>query len=220
MLTDGASKPTSHQRAGFFDVVSEFRMRINVPDAWLITRKLLSVLVAFEHYKELRKQRRVLLFVDNNAKRDAVAKGTSESVSVQVMLSELHRIWSQIQCLCWVSRVPTLSNVADLPSRGEPNRLLILFKVQLDSCLNLIPSLCDATSRIQMMMQLKRSERQSCANVRSLDHCPNFKIEWKVVYGHFKESRLMCIKPLTSKDDQTIKRLRKRDAIFDVRVKL
>ena len=54
--------------------------------------ELLQILVFFQHYRSLCKNRRVLLFVDNNAIRDAIAKGTSKSLSVMIMLSELHRV--------------------------------------------------------------------------------------------------------------------------------
>ena len=73
--------------------------------------ELLPVVVFFEQYKELCSRRRILLFVDNNAIRDSVSKGTSKSLSVLVLLSEIHRIWTEIQCLCWVSRVPSLSEI-------------------------------------------------------------------------------------------------------------
>ena len=119
--------------------------------------ELLPILIFFEHYKELCQRRRVLLFVDNNAIRDAVAKGTSRALSVLVMLSELHRLWSQLQCLCWVSRVPSLSNVADLPSRNQAAEAARVIQGTLGETLEpsakLCDLICDATSFIQMMRQ-------------------------------------------------------------------
>ena len=174
-FTDGAWESSSQQPAGaglvLIDAVSGTRVshEINVPgclvDHWKGMGKaqltaeleLLPILVLFVHYKELFQRRRVLLFVDNNAIRDAVAKGTSKSLSMLVMLSELHRIWSQIQCLCWVSRVPTLSNVADVPSRGQAEQAAISIQGAVGQLLE--PSskpcdlICDAASFIQMMKQ-------------------------------------------------------------------
>lgn len=81
--------------------------------------ELLPVVVFFQQYRDLCKGRRVILFVDNNAIRDSIAKGSSTALSVMVLLSELHRLWAEAECLCWVTRVPTKSNVADLPSRQQ-----------------------------------------------------------------------------------------------------
>lgn len=61
--------------------------------------ELLPVIIFFEHYKELCRNRRVLLLVDNNAIRDSVSKGSSKTLSVLVLLSELHRLWTELQCL-------------------------------------------------------------------------------------------------------------------------
>ena len=93
--------------------------------------------------------------MDNNAIRDAVSKATSRSLEVLVLLSELHRLWAQAQCLCWVSRVPTKSNVGDYPSRQLPQESAkIINGVHLP---DLLPSealcamVCNAASFIDHM---------------------------------------------------------------------
>ena len=119
--------------------------------------ELLPVVVFFEQYKELCSRRRILLFVDNNAIRDSVSKGTSKSLSVLVLLSEIHRIWTEIQCLCWVSRVPSLSNVSDLPSRGKANQAAAVIGgtngKPLDPSPRLCDLICDSNSFVQFMRQ-------------------------------------------------------------------
>ena len=138
VFTDGAWEPTSQHPAGagvvLVDPVSGTRVahEVVVPSeliehwksmgkAQLIAElELLPVVVFFEVYAKLCQRRRVLLFVDNNAVRDSIAKASSKSLTLLILLSELHRPWSQIQCLCWVSRVPTRSNIGDLPSRQLP----------------------------------------------------------------------------------------------------
>ena len=119
--------------------------------------ELLPVVIFFEHYKELCRHRRVLLFVDNNAIRDSVAKGTSKSLSVLVLLSEIHRLWTEIQCLCWASRVPSLSNDSDLPSRGKAQLAASVINGSLGKPLEpsskLCDLICDSTSFVQFMRQ-------------------------------------------------------------------
>lgn len=49
--------------------------------------ELNSIVVAFECYRSLLSGRRVLMFVDNNAIRDAVSKGSSKVISICVLLA-------------------------------------------------------------------------------------------------------------------------------------
>ena len=128
VFSDGAWEPDGDCPAGAGYVVvdpatgSRFVTEVRVPgvliDHWksmgkaqlIAELELLPILVFFQTHMELVRGRRVLPFVDNNAIRDAVAKGSSRSLSVMVMLSEVHRLWAKASCLCWVSRVPTKSN--------------------------------------------------------------------------------------------------------------
>ena len=113
LFTDGAWEAKSECPAGagivMIDPVSNLRLvqEVTVPPelvqhwrslgkAQLIAElELLPAVVAFEAHKEIFQHRRVLLFVDNNAIRDAIAKASSPSISVFVLLSELNRIWSE-----------------------------------------------------------------------------------------------------------------------------
>ena len=175
VFTDGAWEPTAQSPAGAGFVVvdnitgtrvsHEIRVPSSVVEHWkqlgkvqlIAELELLPILIFFEHYKELCQNRRVILFIDNNAIRDAVAKGTSKALSVLVMLSELHRLWSQLQCMCWASRVPSLSNVADLPSRGQAKAAADVIRGVLGETLEpsqkLCALICDASSFVQMMRQ-------------------------------------------------------------------
>ena len=173
VLTDGAWEPDAECQAGagivLVDPVSGVRVahEIEIPpelvEHWRAMGKtqliaeleLLPVVVFFETYKELCLKRRVLLFVDNNSIRDSVAKGTSKSLSVLVLLAELHRIWSELGCLCWISRVPTKSNVSDLPSRQRADLAAQVIKgrvgCKLSPSAKLCDLVCDATSFVAMM---------------------------------------------------------------------
>ena len=94
--------------------------------------ELLQILVFFQHYRSLCKNRRVLLFVDNNAIRDAIVKGTSKSLSV-------HRMWAEA-CLCWVSRVLIKSNLGDFPSRQKPKLAAEIIKGSSESSETRLPT--------------------------------------------------------------------------------
>ena len=66
--------------------------------------------------------RRVIWYIDNDAAKDGLATGRSGSHALRVMLYE----FSRIQCLepsfNWFARVPSASNIADEPSRGEARK--------------------------------------------------------------------------------------------------
>ena len=119
------------------DVVTGTRLSCEVPvpetlvKHWLSLGKaqliaeleLLPIVVFFRSFRELCFSRRVLLFVDNNAIRDSVAKGTSKALSVMVLLSELHRLW--LKCLACVG-YPEYHRSPMLPtSHRDINRKLL-----------------------------------------------------------------------------------------------
>ena len=65
------------------------------------------------------RMRRVILFVDNDGARGALIKGTSTSAPSAKIVSRFWELVAQAECHVWVERVPSLSNVADGPSRGD-----------------------------------------------------------------------------------------------------
>ena len=70
-------------------------------------------------WRERLSGRRVILFVDNEAAKGALIKGTSSTV---VAARLVHKFWETISSLeahVWVDRVPSLSNCGDGPSRGQ-----------------------------------------------------------------------------------------------------
>ena len=176
VFTDGAWEPSAEFPAGAGIVVvdpvtntkavHEVRVPQELVDHWKSAGKvqliaeleLLPILVFFEAYATLCRRRRILLFVDNNAIRDAVAKASSKSLTVFVLLSELHRLWSAAQCLCWVSRVPTKSNIADFPSRQQPGMAAQLIGgvhlPPLSPSSDLCSMVCDASSFVGHMRNL------------------------------------------------------------------
>lgn len=89
----------------------------------LITElELLPVLVGMAHYNGEIRGRRVLWFVDNNSVRDMLSKGSSPMIQLFTMLLEVGRLIHQSHTMVWYSRVPSKSNVADFPSRQQPEQ--------------------------------------------------------------------------------------------------
>ncbi|CAL1173405.1 unnamed protein product [Cladocopium goreaui] len=161
VFSDGAWEPGSPKPAGaglvIVDPITRTKLacEVAVPgplvDHWrdmcksqiIAELELLPVVVFFSEFGQLCRKRRVLVFVDNNAIRDSVAKGTSKSLSVLVLLSELHRLWNELQCLCWISRVPTKSNIGDLPSRQQPEEAARIIGGQTIPPVNPSAKLCN-----------------------------------------------------------------------------
>ena len=86
--------------------------------------ELFPILVGLYLWRERLYRRHVLIFVDNDACRAALIKGSSQNASSAQILTW---IWQEIvvsQCLVWVDRVPSTSNPADEPSRGEISALI------------------------------------------------------------------------------------------------
>ena len=78
-----------------------------------------AVLLARKSYELLIRQRRVIFFVDNEAARYAMIHGSSPSVSLLKLTQAFHSCSIADSSIAWLERVPSPSNIADLPSRGR-----------------------------------------------------------------------------------------------------
>ena len=61
----------------------------------------------------------VIMFIDNNSARQALIKGYSPSMPSCVVLAQVAKEDAQCSARSWYARVPTQSNLSDLPSRLE-----------------------------------------------------------------------------------------------------
>ena len=120
--------------------------------------ELLPVLAGLSHYADAVRGRRVLWFVDNNSVRDMLAKGSSPATQLFTMLVEVGRLTHIVQAMIWYSRVPSKSNIADLPSRQLPEQAARLIKGIVGPKLSLgedLVKVCvDAASFIDFMEQI------------------------------------------------------------------
>ena len=98
-------------------------------------------LVTRYHYKETLLNRPSLWFVDNEAARYSLIKGASPSLSTFVLIREISMIDAEQPTGAWYERVPSASNIADLPSRGDHMRACEIVNgvakgdIRLNSCM-------------------------------------------------------------------------------------
>ena len=86
----------------------------------VISQAELAVVVAMRRMlKERLLGRRVIYFVDNEAARFSLLKGTSGKESMQQLTASFHSVDLSFPSIAWVERIPSESNPADAPSRGR-----------------------------------------------------------------------------------------------------
>ena len=75
--------------------------------------------------------RRVLFFIDNDSARDALVKAYSPSLASQNLVYAFYKCEMDHPCYPWFARVPSVSNIADLPARGELQNAARLGKAEV-----------------------------------------------------------------------------------------
>ena len=86
----------------------------------VISQAELAVIVAMRGMLKARfAGRRLICFVDNEAARFSLIKGTSGKASMQRLTAAFHEVDLEVPCVTWVERVPSASNPSDDPSRGR-----------------------------------------------------------------------------------------------------
>ena len=63
--------------------------------------------------------RKVFIFIDNDAARHALIRMASSNLRTSALLRDLANLQMRYPAYIWYSRVPSFSNIADAPSRGE-----------------------------------------------------------------------------------------------------
>ena len=85
-----------------------------------------AVLLARVVFRKTLTKRRALFFVDNEGARYSLIKGVSPTLALLQIVQLFHSCSEEDQCLQWIERVPSKSNIADLPSRGQTELALRL----------------------------------------------------------------------------------------------
>ena len=81
--------------------------------------ELLALVVAFSAWRKFISAMSLLCFVDNNSARDVAISGSGRNITANFLIEALLKLEMSTCTTPWYSRVPTPSNIADDPSRGE-----------------------------------------------------------------------------------------------------
>jgi hypothetical protein len=86
--------------------------------------ELLALIVSFVLWRNLVCNSPVVFYVDNNSARDVAISANSRSKLIAGLVEQLLKVENTSSCFCWFARVPSPSNPADGPSRGDVQVLL------------------------------------------------------------------------------------------------
>ena len=95
------------------------RWRDEVGDQIICEIELYAVLMTRAGLQNLLAGRRVIFFVDNEAARSVIIRGQSKSSAMHHLAIALAVVEASAPCISWTERVPSASNIADIPSRRE-----------------------------------------------------------------------------------------------------
>ena len=121
--------------------------RLDIHDQIITQAEAYAVLLARSAYGAILRHRRCIMFVDNEGARFSLIKGSSPSRTLLMIAVLFHDLEAQDEATMWIERVPSESNVADLPSRGlaaEAAKLIGASVRNLDDSARKVASLCQA----------------------------------------------------------------------------
>ena len=115
-----------------------------------------AVLLARVSFRAILKSRRVIFWVDNEGARYNLIKGVSPTLSLLQIAQLYHSCGEQDNCIPWVERVPSKSNIADLPSRGQTNEALKIVQGEpwpFDFPIEIVSTLCKDFAAMPSVLQ-------------------------------------------------------------------
>ena len=86
--------------------------------------ELLAVFVALKRWEKELQNSQVICCTDNDGVKDAVIACQTSSATAAPILHTILQLEFQLKLNAWFSCVPTESNIADPPSRGEVGMLI------------------------------------------------------------------------------------------------
>ena len=81
-------------------------------------------MVAFSVWRDYIRAMSVICFVDNNSARDVAISGNGRNITANCLIEFLLKLEMSSCTTPWYARIPTPSNIADEPSRGETRRFI------------------------------------------------------------------------------------------------
>ncbi len=112
--------------------------------------ELLAGVLAIRLWNRFIEDRQCVLYVDNDGARHSYISGVSHDPVVETILDDFVFFEEGCRTSLWVARVPSPSNVADLPSRRE-------FSFLLDSGCERVPVSSDLFPLIDFPMEVTDS---------------------------------------------------------------
>ena len=88
-------------------------------------------LIARVYLAALAHNRKLLVFIDNDPARDSLIRGYSDSTASLALIYQYYDQERQWPSYPWFSRVPSYSNPADAPSRGDVLQASTLYKATI-----------------------------------------------------------------------------------------
>ena len=108
--------------------------------------EFLAVITALVHWKSILRNRPIVMYLDNNTTRDIAISGRGRSLTAKALATALLTLEDEGELRAWYARVPSPSNVADLPSRQLCETMTVLgqtlaaenAEASMRSCLELL----------------------------------------------------------------------------------
>ena len=95
------------------------RLGANHKKQVIFEAETLAAVVAFMLWSWKFSSKRCHLFVDNDGTKFSLISGSSENETVGELVEKFTEFELKQHCYLWISRVPSFSNIADPPSRGD-----------------------------------------------------------------------------------------------------
>ena len=115
-----------------------FDLGADVKKTIIFEAELLALVLAFSVWRSYLPASALVCFIDNNSARDVAISGTGRNAVASSLVEFMLKLEMSLNLTPWYARVPTSSNVADEPSRGDVKVLDAkgIRAVQSDSELN------------------------------------------------------------------------------------
>ena len=120
--------PTGQKVAFFSLALDEDQMELmgsGVKKTIIFEAELLAMVVAFSAWRGFISAMSLLCFIDNNSARDVAISGSGRNITANFLIEALLKLEMATCTTPCYSRVPTPSNIADDPSRGDIHDLVM-----------------------------------------------------------------------------------------------
>ena len=186
-FTDGAYEPNSEGvqcSSGLVvvDSACEFKLvqEVSVPSLLIqhwarggakqLILELWPILVFLARYGKRFHNRRVIIFIDNNAVRDALIKGSSPLCDLFCMLALCSYYISWNSICSWITRVASDSNPGDDPSRGRAKEMAELIGAELATSLEAPEALVKSITSVDSFIDFMKESVHSSVGLQPIEN--------------------------------------------------